>query len=165
MSYAMKTIDWLHTWAPGFKDLTIEECDAIIHFTLLWSLFEAKTLDTRASARKIVGVAKHWEKEKQLKLEDFADYLSYFQGRYYESGEFNQHFAGLHFQDHDNQALVEAVLKGEAKDIADIAGALLIIVWRLRNNLFHGVKWGTEIQGQLGNFTNANALLMRALEI
>ena len=41
---------------------------------------------------------------------------------------------------------------------------MLIIVWRFRNNLFHGEKWAYQLQGQLSNFTHANAVLMRLLE-
>tara|TARA_B100000614_G_scaffold111617_1_gene100153 strand:- start:1007 stop:1162 length:156 start_codon:yes stop_codon:yes gene_type:complete len=41
---------------------------------------------------------------------------------------------------------------------------VLIIVWRFRNNLFHGEKWAYQLQGQLSNFTHANAVLMRLLE-
>ncbi|CCE97846.1 Hypothetical protein SFHH103_03354 [Sinorhizobium fredii HH103] len=39
-----------------------------------------------------------------------------------------------------------------------------MIVWRFRNNLFHGEKWAYQLQDQLSNFTNANAVLMRLLE-
>jgi hypothetical protein len=37
-------------------------------------------------------------------------------------------------------------------------------VFRYRNNLLHGVKWQYKLQGQLGNFTTANDVLMRVLE-
>jgi hypothetical protein len=59
---------------------------------------------------------------------------------------------------------VRAVLKGENTNPADCVAVLLIVAFRLRNNLFHGVKWAYGIRGQLGNFTNANEALMAALE-
>ena len=43
--------------------------------------------------------------------------------------------------------------------------ALLIIVYRLRNNLFHGEKWNYYFKDQLGNFTHASAILMRTVEL
>lgn len=61
--------------------------------------------------------------------------------------------------------MVEAVLKGENANLGDTAAALLIVIYRLRNNLFHGVKWAYGIRGQRENFENANALLMSALEL
>ena len=42
--------------------------------------------------------------------------------------------------------------------------ALLMIVWRLRNNLFHGAKWAYGLRDQRENFTHANSVLMRLLE-
>ena len=161
----MNPIAWLCAKAPGFAALTQEERDAIMHFALLWSLFEADVLGARACARSIAEVSKRWETEGRLKAESFSSCLSYFRRRYFENNEFTDHFAGLHFRRNDNQHLVESVLKGENKNVGDIAAALLIIVYRLRNNLFHGVKWAYGIQGQLSNFTNANSLLMLALDL
>ena len=62
--------------------------------------------------------------------------------------------------------MVEAVLKGEKTDDCERIVALLIIVYRLRNNLFHGQKWtGDQLGRQFDNFTHANGILMSALEI
>jgi hypothetical protein len=66
------------------------------------------------------------------------------------------YFGGLHLRRNDKSALVRAVLNKENTNPADSVAALLIVVLRLRNNLFHGVKWAYEIREQLGNFTNAN---------
>jgi hypothetical protein len=161
----MNPIDWLCAKASGFEALSQEERDAIMHFALLWSLFEAAALKTHACSISIVETAKRWEAEGQLKAELFGDCLKHFQNRHFRNNEFTEHFAGLHFRKNDNQQLVEAVLRGENNNVGDTAAALLIIVYRLRNNLFHGVKWAYELRGQLDNFTNANSLLMRVLEL
>ena len=158
-------IDWLCANAPGFDSLTQEERNAIMHFALLWSFFEAKVLGAQACAKSIVEVSKRWESEARLKPESFSNYLSYFQRRYFKNGKFTDRFDSLRFRKNDNKELVEAVVKGETKNIGEIAAALLIIVYRLRNNLFHGEKWAYGINGQLDNFTNANSLLMLALEL
>jgi hypothetical protein len=42
--------------------------------------------------------------------------------------------------------------------------AFLMIVGRLRNDLFHGKKWAYELRDQRENFTHANGVLMRILE-
>jgi hypothetical protein len=47
---------------------------------------------------------------------------------------------------------------------ANRIAAVLIIVFRYRNNLFHGVKWQYKLEGQLGNFSAANDALMKVLE-
>ena len=122
-------------------------------------------LNTRACARSIIDVSKRWEREGLLKDETFNDCLSYFKRRYIDHDEFNQYFFDLKFRKNDNQNLVEAVLKGSCRGVGDTVATLLIIVYRLRNNLFHGEKWAYGIQGQLSNFKHANSLLMTALDV
>jgi hypothetical protein len=161
----MNPIDWLCVKAPGFDQLTKKERDAIMHFALLWSFFETTVFNTSASARSITDVSKRWEEEGLLKEESFNDCLSYFKGRYIDLGKFTPPFSGLNFRNNDNQDLVKAVLLGNDRGVGDIVAALLIIVYRLRNNLFHGLKWVDGIRGQLCNFKKANSLLMIALDV
>ena len=47
----------------------------------------------------------------------------------------------------------------------EVATVILIIVYRIRNNLFHGEKWSYGLQGQLNNFKHANEALMKAIEL
>lgn len=157
-------VDWLCKNALGFEELPQTDRDAIMNFVFLWSLFESEVLGTNATARSIVKLSTEWEKNEQLKAEALADYLKYLQQRYVEEGQFTQHFDGLHLRVNDHSELVKAVLKGERAKVGEIAAALLIVVYRLRNNLFHGVKWAYGIRDQLDNFTNANSLLMLVLD-
>ncbi len=161
----MKPIDWLCAHAPGFKELSNEEREAIVHFSLLWSFFEAETLGTNASANAILALTQNWSSQGQLKLEPFENSLAHFRKRYFENGAPTEHLHGLSLRKNDNPGLVNSMLKGEAMSPSDTVAALLIVVYRLRNNLFHGAKWAYGIRGQLGNFTCANAALMAALEI
>lgn len=163
--YTMNTIDWLCNKAPGFSDLSPEERDAIMHFSLLWSLFEAEALHTHASANRILALTHEWATTSHLTIEPFSGSLDYFRGRYFENGEQTHHFNGLNLRRNDSPELVSAVLKNQNNDTADSVAALLIVVYRLRNNLFHGVKWSYGISGQLDNFTNASSALMSALEV
>lgn len=160
----MNPIDWLCTHAPGFKELSNEEREAILHFSLLWSFFEAKSLNTNASASAILALTQNWASQGQLKLEPFENSLAYFQARHFANRLPTAHLDGLALRTNDNPGLVHSVLKGEAMSPSDTVAALLIVVYRLRNNLFHGAKWAYDIRGQLGNFTHANAALMAALE-
>jgi hypothetical protein len=78
----------------------------------------------------------------------------------------NRYFHGtlrlgeLRLRSNDHPSLVENAVRGQTSDDAEILSAVLIIVLRLRNNLFHGVKWTYGIRGQLENFRNANNVLM-----
>ncbi|MBP1872023.1 steroid 5-alpha reductase family enzyme [Ensifer adhaerens] len=61
-------------------------------------------------------------------------------------------------------AVVWLVLDGSDNDPRDWLLTALIIVWRFRNNLFHGEKWTHHLQDQRANFTHANGLMMSLLE-
>lgn len=161
----MNPIQWLEQNAPGFDALSEQERTAIAHFALLWSFFEARALSTRGSSHAILALTHEWSAQGRLVTEPFAESLLYFQQRYYANGVETHHLAGLSLRQNDCRELVHAVLKGENANPADCIAALLIVVYRLRNNLFHGAKWAYGIQGQLDNFTHANATLMNALSI
>lgn len=160
----MNPISWLCEKAPGFDDLSHEEREAVMHFSLLWSFFEAEALHTNASANSILALAHKWASTARLNIEPFKPSLAYFQDRYFKDGQETVNYGGLNWRRNDSQALVSAVLKGENTNPVDMVAAVLIVVLRFRNNLFHGVKWAYGIRGQLDNFTNANAVLMAALE-
>mgnify|MGYP000911936127 CR=1 FL=1 len=166
----MTPIEWLEKWEPGFKDLKPEERDAIMQFALFWGYFEAKVLDNNASSARIADAVKTWhDGEKLKKLDHFADSLAYFRQRYYENGEFTHHFEdrtkGLLLRKGDQPDLVKAVLSGQNDDLVACVTAVLIIVYRFRNNLMHGMKWAYDIRGQQDNFLHASQVLMRAVEI
>jgi hypothetical protein len=161
----MSIIKWLEENALGFRDLAEEERSAIMQFSFLWSLFEAKALNTHGNANAILRVSERWEEAGLLTDQTFKRELAYFQNRYCAEGGFTYHFDHLHLRPPDKPDLVQRVLKGEEEDLSEIAAAVLIIVYRFRNNLFHGVKWSYQIRGQLENFNHANAILMQAVDL
>ena len=157
--------DWLNLNAPGYEELSQEEKDAIMHFSLLWSLFEAQVLNTSASANSIEAKINTWLESGLLNADDFEPFKSYFVERYIENGETNNRFEHLHLRNGDKPNLVKSVLNGEDNNISNVATALLIIVLRYRNNFFHGIKWAYQFNDQLDNFNTANNLLMKVIEI
>ena len=60
---------------------------------------------------------------------------------------------------------VKSVLEGKVNAVDDIVFALLIIIFRLRNNLFHGEKWVYKLDDQVDNFRNANQVLAKFLDL
>lgn len=156
--------DWLNINAPGYDRLSNEEKDAIMHFSLLWSLFEAQVLNTSASANSIQEKINSWNERGLINSESFESFKDYFINRYVDNGELNARFPHLHLRTRDKPDLVQAVLKGENDNINDVVTALLIIVFRYRNNFFHGIKWAYNFHDQLDNFNTANNLLMKVVE-
>lgn len=161
----MSPIEWLNQRAPGFQHLSPSEKDAIMHFTLLWSLFEAKALNTSANASAILSLVHNWRAQDRLDASNFSEQLAHFKFRYFAAGQPTYHFHSLHLRTPDNPALVKAVLSGDNSDPVDVVSVLLIVIYRLRNNLFHGLKWADELQDQLENFSHANTALMTAMDL
>ena len=159
----MDTIGWLQENAPGFPALSEAELEAITVFSFLWSLFEAKALNERGSADAIAASAARWARDGQLTPETFGQELAYFRNRYVTDGEFNDHFDHLHLRANDAPELVRKALNGEDGAPEEIAAAVLIVVYRFRNNLFQETKWAYELRGQLDSFMHANNALMRAM--
>lgn len=158
---AMTSVDiWLEKHAYGFSNLSEEERTAIRDFTLLWSLFEATCLDCSGNAKKV----EQWALKNVALADACAREIDYFRRRFYADGEFSPQFNGLRLRHSDNPELVRNVLSGTADQASEQVTALFIIILRLRNNLFHGLKWAYGISGQLENFNCANRSLQKALQ-
>lgn len=161
----MEPIQWLVNSVPEFNKFSLLERNAIGDFVLLWSLFESRVLDTNANADKIIDVGNRLRAQQNLNLEGFQTAIGYFRKRYYKGGNFTPAFERLLLRGNDHSSLVKKVISGQTSDDAEILSAILIIVLRLRNNLFHGNKWSYEIQGQLKNFRNSNSVLMAVMDL
>lgn len=57
------------------------------------------------------------------------------------------------------------MLTGGTNEPAEVAAGVLIIVYRFRNNLHHGLKWAYGIQEQRENFEQSNAVLVADMEM
>src|SRR3546814_16842285 len=113
--------------------LSQPEKDATMHFALLWSLFEAKALNTNANASAILSLVHEWREQGRLDASNFSDQLAHFKSRYFSDGQPTHHFHSLHLRKPDNPALVQAVLSGANNDAADSVSVLLIVIYRLRD--------------------------------
>ena len=103
----MNAIKWLQTNAPGFADLSDDEQDAIMHFSLLWKFFEAGALNMHGNARSIVDAAKRWTDSGLLTEGSFQAEFTYFQNRYCPDGAFTYHYDQLHLRQNDQPDLVK----------------------------------------------------------
>ena len=157
-------INWLRAKAHGFDHLSNEEVSAISGFSLLWSLFEACTLNSEGSTSAICDVVDAWQNDGTLDAQSLDPELAYFRQRYFANGAVTDHFQHLHLRKNNQQALVRAVIDGSNNDPRDRVVAVLIILFRYRNNLFHGVKWKYKLADQLDNFNAANHVLMKVLD-
>jgi hypothetical protein len=161
----MNAIAWLRRRQPGFDELKPEAVEQISQFSLLWTYFEAKVLETNATAAKIVAVSNEIVANGADQRDEVTASLQHFRERCVEEDRFNYHFDQLHFRQSDRQQLVADVLLGKSEAKQDQLAAALLIVLRLRNNLFHGLKWAYELRDQQENFRLATELLVAACEL
>lgn len=127
--------------------------------------FEATVLGANGSVPAIEAAAAAWAGKNIIPPDLFDAELGYFIDRYYAGGVSTAHFPHLNFRPNDHQALVENVLKRDANDPQSVAAALLIITFRYRNNLFHGLKWAYRLQDQLENFLCANSVMPKSIDL
>lgn len=151
--------------APGFHNLSVPEVQAITSFTLLWTLFEAQALGTAASAARISEQVSLWERQGSIHASWVDPAFVYFQTRYVEGGATNHRFNALNLRAPDQPERIRAAFLSEGAALPERLTASLIVVYRYRNNLFHGLKWAYEMRGQQENFEQSSRLLSKCLEI
>jgi hypothetical protein len=156
-------MEWLNA-TQGLAGLGRDEIDSMRDFTLLWGLFEGKAMATNGSQPAVVAAVDRMAIAEPLSVE-FTEALAFWRDRYWQGGQPTDACRALNFAQNRYRTLALAVLSGESEDPGEVVKVLLLIAMRLRNNLFHGVKWQYRLQGQLQNFTHANAVLMRAIAL
>lgn len=164
-SHQLNDIEWINAHLGTEAALDQEKIDSILHFALIWNLFEGRCCDQSASVSNFEKVTERLSNMGQLQINDFDEAFRYFKGRYIQNGNTNQVFDSLFFRRNDRKEFVENVLMEDDPKVEDVVLALLIIIYRLRNNLFHGVKELYTLGKQTDNFTNANLVLRRILEL
>lgn len=155
--------DWLRHNVPGFNELDESERNEIYSFTMLWSFFESRYLDKWAGPQVIEDFVKQRLNEHSLQVEQLEPHFAYFQKRYMKDTGETEHFAGLKLRGSESADRIRGALDGTLPGPVDRFYALFIIIYRLRNNFFHGEKWTYGLQGQKSNFEHANQVLMIAL--
>ncbi|TCJ26188.1 hypothetical protein E0X81_10485 [Halomonas sp. GDM18] len=133
-------------------------------FMIAWTLFESKALDCYGSVNSIQEFVNNKTDEK-IPVDFFTHELDYFKRRYIDQGnaKTNAKFEKLRINNSAHKGLVSGVLLGVVDDPSQKLIACLIIVYRYRNNLFHGEKWTYEMHSQQDNFNHATQLLVKLL--
>jgi hypothetical protein len=163
----MTTTEFLARRVYGYAELDEADRLAINEFSLLWPAFEGTILETDAKPGNLVQIAFALRDAGRLDMGRFAGPLAYFRDRYWRDGDFTPEYQGLHTGKYNasNRKLVIDALSGQPQLPEDTLAGLLLVVYRLRNNLFHGVKWAYGIRGQRSNFENACQVLMSVMDL
>jgi len=136
---------------------TEEDRSEIKNFTLLWSIYENLIFNNSFSIEQLEDKINN----RNIQFSDYADIFTYFQVRYTDNGTLNDRFYFLYFRPNDRESFVRDVLLGQIGDDASKIIAIGIIIYRFRNNLFHGLKDIRQLHGQIENFYFANKYLRK----
>ena len=161
----MNALEWLEGKVPALKALGGDDRREIMEFSLLWGFFEFSLFDKFATVEKISQLCDRLDAEQRIEGARIAEAVAYWRDRYYANGDVTDHFHSLMFRDRDNEAAVRIVLEGKDGSPKALLLFALLIVWRFRNNLFHGTKWTYTLKDQYNNFQMANATLMATMDM
>ena len=141
-------------------DLTL---DIVAEFTLYWGVFEGVECKGRGGHSQFEIFAT--QVASKISDGDLDGLLAYWVNRYTDGGSTNTLFERLNFRHADKKDLVQQVLLGEGRSTDQKILALLIIVYRLRNNLFHSLKTINRLNEQQQNLNHACLVLQELMPL
>ena len=161
-------LEWINQFFDNAIDLNQNEgLERIKNFALFWNMFEKFACANFANVAKIESFVVKLNNRTAITNECVNPYLEYFIDRYTQNGTLN--IEGLQFRTYPGdiraKGKVVAVLTRQAVTPREILEALLLILLRFRNNLFHGNKQIVNLDTQVSNFSLANRLLSNVLTL
>ncbi len=160
----MRSAEWLTQHIENTQQLSQEALDAVSDFTLMWALFEAS--EGQQIGNMLGQLSPFAERVSNVIPDDLlASQIEYWSQRYTrvteETDQFEPtwRFHHLGFNEAWHSELVFRVLTGNTHFRKDKVEACLLIVYRYRNRLFHGMKDITRLNGQVENLNHASATL------
>ena len=156
---SVNEVGWINKFLSPESDIAAHQIQSVLYFSLLWNLFEGQVCETEADIPKIKRAVQTLQRNGNLRIAEYDDCREYFIRRYVENGNVSPLFDQLNLRT-QNKSLVRDMLEGRETRECEVLQALLLIAYRYRNNLFHGVKSLPDLPSQNSNFQNANRLIM-----
>lgn len=148
-------------------DLPLAEAQEAGSFSFLWGLFEYRVMRLlgqdidKPLTRTVIRDSANSDKIARVSLS--AEKL-YFKNHFFDvDNEPLNTWDGAQFRPGDRADEISELLLKEGSSFEEDAEVLIRLVLRLRNNLFHGIKWGYNMKGQKKNFETANSVLMKLM--
>src|SRR6185312_6487657 len=154
---------WIDTNCRGGHALRRESVDAVSNFSLMWNIFEGTVCSNQAQISVFESRANEIAHRGSLPLA-IEDGVGFWRQRYVAESAFNKRFEQLRFRPRDRREHVEAVLRSEKNDPESQLLAAMIVIYRLRNNLFHGLKEINTLNDQVESLTIACRVLAAIVE-
>ncbi|MEZ5750876.1 MAG: hypothetical protein R3D60_02550 [Paracoccaceae bacterium] len=155
----------------GYGTLSPDEKELIRFFAVAWSLFEERCLERNGGMATISCLAERsdWRAHGE---EPVCRAFGYFYHRYFIDDEHETRFHSLCFgrnNDPENDPAqklrkrLASLSKEESPTDPQILEFVLLVIYRLRNNLLHGNK-NDNISGQTDNFFHALSVINFCVE-
>lgn len=158
----MQEKEWLQN-NRYYSELDEDKLKSVFYFSLIWNVYEKELCDKEGKIRQ------HAEEHSKTFAEKIdpnllAGVFGYFKNRYVSNGLPTEHFNTFEFQIEQVKTEVYGYLSSANPSNKDKLKALLCIAFRLRNNLFHGIKDVEKLYEQNENFRQINLLLMNLIQ-
>jgi hypothetical protein len=143
-----------------YDSLNENKLKHIFYFPILWNIFEKEIFNTKASIFKVES------KSQTISILDensLNKIYNYFKNRYIQSAD---KFKGLNFRE-DEKKFQEKIKECFNKDnisLQEKIEVLLYIAFRIRNNIYHGIKQVHKLYEQNENFAQINKFLILIIE-
>ena len=140
----------------GF-DLKFEDNQVVWEFVVLWNLFEHQICGDCFKLNKVDTYA------ERISQDSIDEVFSFFKNRYVSGSETNDNFESLFPTDKTRKKDVADFMLMKGTSGLTAVTVSMLIVYRLRCNLFHGIKTIEMWEKQKELFKNANRLLLAIL--
>lgn len=158
----MNASDWIVTNLEHPEVLELNTLNSLGTFTLMWAIFEASEGEERNNMLgQITSFSNRLAEHAPVNLVD--EEFSYWKTRYIANGEQTNKFRKLRLSDERQVELLLTTLSSEQPTFRDKLESCLLIVYRYRNNMFHGMKDVRKLNDQEQNFIMATNLLQKVL--
>jgi len=154
----MNELNWIKQ-EFGLLSLESQEIQHILNFGLVWNIFECLV---SSAIRDSESLAQTYSDKIDYDILD--NVFQHFKTRYIDNYVETTNFTNFKFNPNDGKEIVSAILKDSNPTNQKKLEAILKIIFRLRNNLFHGEKDIQTIPSQNENFKYANMLLMEIIQ-
>ena len=135
----------------------------LFEFAVIWNIFEKKKMGNHAS---IFDVSDFVERLPSIDNININEIFEYFKNRYTNNPNYANLFEALRWRDKEKDKKDEThrILLDKDSIDKDKIKAVLYIIFRLRNNLFHGKKSILTIDQQRETFKLANSFLLDVIQ-
>jgi len=159
---AIDTIDWLEHYVLRVTenpiDMHSKQFQQIRDSPLIWNVFEAKFFDKDCCVDDV------WKKTELAPRESITnEAFLFFKSRYTEGDNTNDSFESVNLLDRYKEK-VQNILCSVSPSIEDKNRVCRMLIYRYRNNLFHGEKELYSLENQIDLFTIMNAYLIDLID-